>query len=137
MADSKVVYHEVIVENAGFDIAKLTAIPDMKSLQPYSTRDEYLYAMKEDLAEWINSMYCTEITANNFIEQLKNGVLICMHANSVMKEAASRQFKFNASDLNAVGLINIANLVKSSGAVTAVVTERRFSTPSGKETNTL
>lgn len=132
MADTKVVYHEVVVDNPGLDMVRLTAILDMKSLQPYSTKDEYLYAMKEDLAEWLNSMYCTQLTAHNFIEQLKNGVLICTHANSVMKEAAFKHFTFNVSDLNAVGLINIASLVKPSGAVNAVVTERRFSTPSGK-----
>ena len=29
----------------------------MKSVQPYSTTDEYLYAMKEDLADWLSNMY--------------------------------------------------------------------------------
>ena len=33
-------------------------IAEMKSIQPYSTKDEYIYAMKEDLAEWFNSMRC-------------------------------------------------------------------------------
>jgi hypothetical protein len=38
---------------------------EMKSLQPYSTTDEYLYAMKEDLAEHVSSMaahYCREFS---------------------------------------------------------------------------
>jgi hypothetical protein len=130
LIDTKLVFHELIVDNAGLDTAKL--ITDMKSVQPYSTNNEYLYAMKEDLADWINSMYSTDISANNFIEQLKNGVLICMHANNVMKGAASRQFTFNVSDLNAVGLINVASLVKPNALVNAAVSERRFSTPTGK-----
>jgi hypothetical protein len=45
---------------------------EMKSLQPYSTRDEYLYAMKEDLADWLSNMYADwrPITAENFLECL-------------------------------------------------------------------
>jgi hypothetical protein len=45
---------------------------EMKSLQPYSTTDEYLYAMKEDLADWLSNMYpdWCPITAENFIECL-------------------------------------------------------------------
>lgn len=45
---------------------------EMKSLQPYSTTDEYLYAMKEDLAEWLANMYpdWPAITAENFLECL-------------------------------------------------------------------
>ncbi len=45
---------------------------DMKSLQPYSTTDEYLYAMKEDLADWLSNMYpdWRPITAENFLQRL-------------------------------------------------------------------
>jgi len=45
---------------------------EMKSLQPYSTTDEYLYAMKEDLADWLSNMYpeWRPITADNFLECL-------------------------------------------------------------------
>ena len=32
---------------------------EAKSLRPFKTKDEYLYAMKEDLAEWFN--VCTKI----------------------------------------------------------------------------
>ncbi|CAF2872250.1 unnamed protein product [Rotaria sp. Silwood2] len=62
---------------------------EMKSLQPYSTTDEYLYAMKEDLADWLSNMYpeWRPITADNFIECLENGVLLCQHANNVNNAA--------------------------------------------------
>ena len=45
---------------------------EMKSLQPYSTTDEYLYAMKEDLADWLSTMYpdWRPITADTFLECL-------------------------------------------------------------------
>lgn len=82
---------------------------DMKSIQPYSTRDEYLYAMKEDLAEWFNSMYGTElgarIDAETFVEQLENGVMICSHANSVMRFAVTRAHVFDPSDLQSAGIL--------------------------------
>ena len=108
-------------------------IVEMKSMKPYSTKDEYIYAMKEDLAEWFNSMYSTLITANNFIEQLKNGVLICKHANNVMREGAARQFAFNLADLNAAGIVNSASLIKTSNSLSNISTATRlFTTPSGK-----
>ena len=45
---------------------------EMKSVQPYSTTDEYLYAMKEDLADWLSNMYpnWALMTADNFLECL-------------------------------------------------------------------
>ncbi|CAF0977157.1 unnamed protein product [Didymodactylos carnosus] len=70
---------------------------EMKSVQPYNSTDEYLYAMKEDLAEWISSMYNESITANNFIECLENGVLLCKHANNV-NEAARNALKLKLVD---------------------------------------
>lgn len=71
----------------------------MKSIQPLSTRDEYIYVMKEDLAEWFKSIYSTRLNLINSIEQLENDVLICDHANCVMK-AGLRTHKFNQIDVN-------------------------------------
>jgi hypothetical protein len=104
--------HYVMMNEAvvATDASKL--IVEMKSIQPYSTKDEYLYAMKEDLAEWFNAMYQTQITAANFIEQLENGVVICFHANNVMR-AAVQVHTFNARDLLNAG-INVANAKSSS-----------------------
>ncbi|CAM4779929.1 unnamed protein product [Rotaria magnacalcarata] len=66
---------------------------EMKSLQPYSTTDEYLYAMKEDLADWLSNMYpeWRPITADSFLECLENGVLLCQHANNV-NDAARKAY---------------------------------------------
>lgn len=49
-----------------------TRFLEMKSVQPYSTTDEYIYAMKEDLADWFSNMYpeWRPINADNFLECL-------------------------------------------------------------------
>ncbi|UJR08986.1 hypothetical protein I4U23_013236 [Adineta vaga] len=74
---------------------------EMKSLQPYSTTDEYLYAMKEDLADWLSNMYPDWglITADNFLERLENGALLCHHANNV-NDAARKMSSTTSSLIN-------------------------------------
>ncbi len=62
---------------------------EMKSLQPYSTTDEYLYAMKEDLADWLSNMYpeWRPITADSFLECLgKNFNTYIYFLNSIISE---------------------------------------------------
>lgn len=40
--------------------------------------------MKEDLAEWLNSIYNElELTPENFFSKLETGAIICRHANNV------------------------------------------------------
>ena len=56
---------------------------ERRSVQPFRTQDEYLYAMREDLAEWFNTLYGTAITAETFFTELETGVLLCQHANAV------------------------------------------------------
>jgi hypothetical protein len=102
-------------------------IIEMKSIQPFSTKDEYLFAMKEDLAEWFNSMYQTSLCAENFTSELENGVVICFHANNVMR-AALKTHKFNQIDLQNAG-INIFN--KNNHNNTLIIT------PSSKNMNSL
>ncbi len=58
---------------------------ERRSVQPYASQDEYLYAMKEDLAEWFNVLYELEIGVDNFFEQLETGVVLCQHANTVQE----------------------------------------------------
>jgi len=87
------------------DLTSAKCINEMKSIQPYSNKDEYIYAMKEDLAEWFNSMYATQLTAETFVKELENGVLICQHTNHVMS-AAFKVAKFNQIDLNEAGILS-------------------------------
>ncbi|KAG9492701.1 hypothetical protein GDO78_000935 [Eleutherodactylus coqui] len=59
----------------------------VRSIRPYKSSEEYLYAMKEDLAEWLKDLYNLDITLENFIEVLETGTLLCYHANNVTEAA--------------------------------------------------
>ncbi|RXM90483.1 GAS2-like protein 2 [Acipenser ruthenus] len=59
-----------------------------KSIRPFRSSEEYLYAMKEDLAEWLKDLYGVEINVDMFLEVLETGSLLCHHANSVTQVAA-------------------------------------------------
>ncbi|RNA01978.1 GAS2 2 [Brachionus plicatilis] len=109
------------------DTAEAAKFSEMKSIQLYSTKDEYIYAMKEDLSEWFNAMYSVQLTAFNFIDKLENGVVICQHANNVTK-AALKTLKFDQDDVKRAGVINIPSCAIQSGANTS----RLLLTPSGK-----
>lgn len=54
-----------------------------KSIRPFKSSEEYLYAMKEDLAEWLNTLYELELTADTFLDGLATGCALCRHANNV------------------------------------------------------
>ena len=48
-----------------------------KISRSFSRADEYLYAMKEDLAEWLNILYLgVDIDADNFMNKLETGELL-------------------------------------------------------------
>ncbi|KAM4045429.1 GAS2-like protein 2 [Anomaloglossus baeobatrachus] len=59
----------------------------VRSIRPYKSSEQYLYAMKEDLAEWLKELYNLDITVENFIEVLETGTLLCYHANNVTETA--------------------------------------------------
>ncbi|KAG1958460.1 GAS2-like protein 2 [Pimephales promelas] len=67
-----------------------------KSIRPFKSSEEYLYAMKEDLAEWLNTLYELDITADTFMEGLETGCALCRHANNVNR--AAHEFKANYPD---------------------------------------
>ena len=47
---------------------------DRRHFRAFSRADEYLYAMKEDLAEWLNMLYpAIGIEADTFMDKLENG----------------------------------------------------------------
>lgn len=58
-----------------------------KSIRPFKSSEEYLYAMKEDLAEWLNGLYDLDITADTFMESLETGCALCRHGNNVNRAA--------------------------------------------------
>lgn len=64
-----------------------------KSIRPFKSSEEYLYAMKEDLAEWLNTLYDLEITADTFMDALETGCALCRHANNVNRTAQDFQLE--------------------------------------------
>uniref|UniRef100_A0A4W4E9V1 Growth arrest specific 2 like 2 n=1 Tax=Electrophorus electricus TaxID=8005 RepID=A0A4W4E9V1_ELEEL len=57
------------------------------SIRPFGSSEEYLYAMKEDLAEWLNDLYGVGLDVDNIMDVLGTGVLLCAHANNVTRVA--------------------------------------------------
>jgi len=54
------------------------ALLEARPYRPFKSSEEYLYAMKEDLAEWLNALYPgLDLTADNFLDRLDTGVLLC------------------------------------------------------------
>lgn len=64
-----------------------------KSIRPFKSSEEYLYAMKEDLAEWLNTLYDLDITADTFTDGLDTGCALCRHANHVNRAALAFQLE--------------------------------------------
>ncbi|XP_067015305.2 GAS2-like protein pickled eggs [Anabrus simplex] len=61
---------------------------DTRSFRPFKSSEEYLYAMKEDLAEWLSMLYPElDINVDNFMDRLDTGVALCKHANKVRDAA--------------------------------------------------
>lgn len=57
---------------------------ESRPFRPFKSNDGYLFAMKEDLAEWLNSLYKDlELNPDNFVTELETGALLCRHANCV------------------------------------------------------
>jgi hypothetical protein len=65
-----------------------TVLLEARSFRPFKSSEEYLVAMKEDLAEWLQTMYPSlNINVDNFMEKLETGVTLCEHANAVRLQA--------------------------------------------------
>ncbi|KAG1655061.1 GAS2-like protein pickled eggs [Nymphon striatum] len=75
------------------DEAVVAKMPEFRQLErrpfrPFKSSEEYLYAMKEDLAEWLNTLYeGLDLNVDTFLERLETGVTLCRHANCVRKAA--------------------------------------------------
>ncbi|XP_039938757.1 GAS2-like protein 2 [Hirundo rustica] len=64
-----------------------TAGTGARSIRPYRSSQQYLYAMKEDLAEWLKELYDLDIEVGTFLEVLETGAVLCSHANHVTQAA--------------------------------------------------
>lgn len=55
-----------------------TVLLEARPYRPFKSSEEYLYAMREDLAEWLNMLYPElSITVDNFMDRLDTGVALC------------------------------------------------------------
>nr|XP_055113256.1 GAS2-like protein 2 [Symphalangus syndactylus] len=61
--------------------------PPVCSIRPFKSSEQYLEAMKEDLAEWLRDLYGLDIDAANFLQVLETGLVLCRHANVVTDAA--------------------------------------------------
>ena len=48
-----------------------------KPFRSFRSSEEYLIAMKEDLADWLNQLYDLDMTVDNFMSTLETGVVLC------------------------------------------------------------
>lgn len=54
------------------------AMLEARPYRPFKSSEEYLEAMKEDLAEWLSTLYPElSINAENFMDRLDTGVALC------------------------------------------------------------
>ncbi|XP_038619188.1 GAS2-like protein 1 [Tachyglossus aculeatus] len=61
------------------------------SIRPFRSSEEYLEAMKEDLAEWLHALHGLAVPGGEgFLEALETGAALCHHANHV--NAVAREF---------------------------------------------
>ncbi|XP_002730965.1 uncharacterized protein LOC100376854 [Saccoglossus kowalevskii] len=63
-------------------------------IRGFKSNVDYIYAMKEDLAEWFNDMYNLDLTVETFLEKLESGIVLCQHANNVHKAAVEYRRQF-------------------------------------------
>lgn len=114
-----------------------------KPLKPFKTSSDYLEAMKEDLAEWLNRLYTDlELTPENFFNQLETGAIICRHANNVTQMGRnfliqnSQQCQQTTTTLE-TNLDNLNENNTSSGSSRASNANTTSNSPSPTEPNLL
>ncbi|KAM9209035.1 GAS2-like protein 2 [Dugong dugon] len=61
--------------------------PLLHSIRPFKSSEQYLEAMKEDLAEWLRDLYGLDIDGANFLQVLETGLVLCQHANTITEAA--------------------------------------------------
>ncbi|KAF7392680.1 hypothetical protein HZH66_008513 [Vespula vulgaris] len=65
---------QIIIQESSIMAVLLEARP----YRPFKSSEEYLVAMKEDLAEWLNALYPElRINVDNFMDRLDTGVALC------------------------------------------------------------
>lgn len=64
-----------------------TVLLEARPYRPFKSSEEYLYAMREDLAEWLNTLYPElMINVDNFMDRLDTGVSLCKVSQRFVKK---------------------------------------------------
>ena len=61
----------------GIHLTSVEATQNRTPSRSYKSNEEFLLAMKEDLAEWLNQLYALDLLPDNFMDRLDTGVIIC------------------------------------------------------------
>ena len=62
-----------------------TVLLEARPYRPFKSSEEYLYAMREDLAEWLNTLYPElMINVDNFMDRLDTGVALCKVSTKIL-----------------------------------------------------
>jgi len=80
-----------ISDEAQHEISAAIHASARQSIRPYNSQDEYLFAMKEDLSEWLAILHSESINEYSFFRKLETGILLCKHANTVTLHAEEFQ----------------------------------------------
>ncbi|KAK6620615.1 hypothetical protein RUM43_010907 [Polyplax serrata] len=92
---------------------------EARPYRPFKSSEEYLYAMKEDLAEWLNILYSDlEINVDNFMDKLETGVVLCKHANSVKKSAEEYVARKQLRKMTSSQMLTASIMTKSALPIT-------------------
>ena len=66
-----------------------------RSLRLYSEENEYFIAIKEDLCEWLETLYPNvQINSSNFFQKLETGSLLLKHANTILNRQGKRMLYY-------------------------------------------
>lgn len=72
------------------------AMLEARPYRPFKSSEEYLEAMKEDLAEWLSTLYPElSINAENFMDRLDTGVALCKVGECFFKCNSLHTFHFS------------------------------------------
>ena len=68
---------------------------EKRSLRLFSEENEYLIAIKEDLCDWLETLYPKiKINSLNFFQKLETGSLLLKHANKILKCQGKQMFYY-------------------------------------------
>lgn len=86
----------IAVEADGSGEGQEVVLMEPRPFRPFKSSEEYLVAMKEDLAEWLHRLYSPQLNIDfdNFMDLLEDGVALCKVFNSSLRSLLPLKRKF-------------------------------------------